>query len=127
MEDLIALTKTLVQNQIQQQEQQKLFREQLLDLQVQQRNDTKVLYEAILLKNPVNSSFTAEGIANSITEFIFNLEEGVTFPAYFRRFETIFEKKCEGWTDEQKVSLLLQKLGTDENNKYTNFVLPRKN
>ena len=51
---------------------------------------------------------------------------GVTFPAYFRRFETIFEKKCEGWTDKQKVSLLLQKLGTHENNKYTNFVLPRR-
>lgn len=93
MEDLIALTKTLVQSQIQQQEQQKLFREQLLDLQVQQRNDTKALYEAILLKNPVNSSFTAEGIANSITEFKFNPEEGITFPAYFKRFETIFEKK----------------------------------
>lgn len=43
MEDLIALTKTLVQSQIQQQEQQKLFREQLLDLQVQQRKDTKAL------------------------------------------------------------------------------------
>ena len=84
MEELIALTKTLVQSQLeqqkqqeQQQKQQELFQEQLLELRAQQHNDTKALYEAILLKNnPVNSSFTAEGIANPITEFKFNPDEG---------------------------------------------------
>ena len=80
----------LVPSQLEQQKQQ----EKLLELPAQQHNDTKALYEAILLKNnPANSSFTAEGIANSITEFKFNPDEGITFPAYFRRFETIFEKK----------------------------------
>ena len=88
--------------QEQQQKQQELFQEQLLELCTQQHNDTKALYEAILLKNnPVNSSFTAEGIANSITEFKFNPDEGVTFPAYFR-FETIFEKNAKAGLTNRK-------------------------
>ena len=125
----MALTKTLLEAQIQNQKDQQLFRDGLLELRRQQQDDTKALFEAITAvkkENPVNSYFSAEGIANSITEFKFDPDEGITFPAYFRRFESIFEKKCQSWSDEQKVILVLQKLGTDENNKYTNFVLPRK-
>ena len=85
------------------------------------------LVEAVKVKN-VNegNSFTAEGITNSITEFNYNPETGSTFPAYFRRFENIFANRCIAWTEEQKVSLLLQKLGTEENTKYSNFILPKK-
>ena len=50
----------------------------------------------------------------------------MTFPAYFRRYETIFSKRCLLWSDKEKVTLLLQKLGSQENTKYTNLILPRK-
>ena len=44
----------------------------------------------------------------------------------FQRIWNTIGKKYEGWTDEKKVSLHLQTLGTDENYKYTNFGLPRR-
>lgn len=70
--------------------------------------------------------FSAEGTANSLAEFKYDPERGDTFPAYYRRFETIFTKRCEKWSDEEKITLLLQKLGTEENTKFTNLILPKK-
>ena len=101
------LTKSLLETQIQFQETQKQF-----------QDDMRSLVKAVKVKN-VNegNSFTAKGITNSITEFNYNPESGSTFPAYFRRYENIFVNRCSAWTEEQKVSLLLQKLGTEENNK----------
>ena len=72
------------------------------------------------------TNFSAEGISNSLSEFHYSPDTGVTFPAYYRRYETIFTKRCTDWTDEEKVTLLLQKLGTDENTKYANLILPKK-
>ena len=50
----------------------------------------------------------------------------MTFPAYFRRYETIFSKRCLLWSDEEKVTLLQQKLGSQESTEYINLILPRK-
>lgn len=139
MDELVELTKALVSSQLEQQklqmEQQKknqdfqdYLQHEMLDLRKQQANDTKLLFEAVAQVRTMESSnyFTAEGIANSITEFVYDPENGITFQAYFRRFETIFNKRCETWSDEQKVGLLLQKLGPNESTKYTNLLLPRK-
>ena len=61
-----------------------------------------------------------------MSEFIYKPEEGITFPAYFKRYETIFAKRCQSWSDEEKIMLVLQKLGTHENTIYTNYILPNK-
>ena len=50
---------------------------------------------------------------------------GVTFPAYFRRYETIFSKRCLLFSNEE-VTLLLHKLGSQENTKNTNLIQPKK-
>ena len=50
----------------------------------------------------------------------------MTFGAYFRGYESIFEKDCEKWPDEKKVRLLLDRFGAAENEKIMNFILPRK-
>ena len=72
------------------------------------------------------NTFSAKGIANSLSEFIYKPEEGITFPAYFKRYETIFAKRCQSWSDEEKIMLVLQNLGAHENTKYTNYILPNK-
>ena len=121
IDQLVELTKALVTNQ-------EDFRQELLDLRRQQAGDTKSLFEALLQSRATENSnyFTAEGIANSISEFTYDPDNGVTFQAYFRRFENIFTKRCATWSDEQKVGLLLQKLGPSESTKYTNLLLPKK-
>ena len=44
--------------------------------------------------------FSQESVINSVGKFIYKPEE-VTFEAYFRRYESIFEKDCEKWLDEK--------------------------
>ena len=73
-----------------------------------------------------SNTFSAEGIPNSLSEFIYKPEEGITFPAYFKRYETIFAKRCQSWSDEEKIMLVQQKLGAHENTKYTNHILLNK-
>ena len=50
----------------------------------------------------------------------------MTFKAYFRRYKSIFEKDCEKWTDEKKVTFLLSKFGVAEHEKYVNFIQSRQ-
>ena len=38
--------------------------------------------------------FSQESVINSVGEFIYKPEE-MTFEAYFKRYESIFEKDCE--------------------------------
>ena len=68
--------------------------------------------------------FSQELVINSVDEFIYKPE--VTFKAYFRRYESIFEKDCEKWPDEKKVKLLLDKFEAAEHEKYVNFILLRQ-
>ena len=70
--------------------------------------------------------FFCRNPANSLSEFIYKPEEGITFPAYFKRYETIFAKRCQSWSDEEKIMLVQQKLGTHENTIYTNYILLNK-
>ena len=69
--------------------------------------------------------FSQESVINSVGEYIYKPEE-VTFEAYFRRYESIFEKDCEKWPDKKKVKLLLGKFMVTEHEKYVNFILPKK-
>ena len=76
-------------------------------------------------KEPGSRFFSAEGILNSLSEFKYDPDSGSTFPAYFHRYDAIFMKRCEQWSDEEKITLL-HKLGTEENTKYANLILPLK-
>ncbi|GAB1605680.1 hypothetical protein Ahia01_000850300 [Argonauta hians] len=146
MEQLAEITTLLAQNlqllQARQEETESLhrqtqtnFEKQFAAQQMQFENALKLQAkenQTILMKilqsdlPGKRNSFTAEGIADSLTEFVFDSENGFTFPAYFRRFESIFNNRCQDWSDVEKVTLLLQKLGTTENTKFRNFILPRK-
>ena len=116
-------------------QQQENFQKQQADLQKKQTDVQKQIVkqqdilQKILLKQGEQekslNTFSAEGIANSLSEFIYKPEEGITFPAYFKRYETIFAKRCQSWSDEEKMMLVLQKLGAHEN-KYMNYILLNK-
>lgn len=128
MEKLVEMTKMLCTSLQQQQQQHLELQQQHQELQQQILQQQKSL-ETILKQSTgerKNTVFSAEGIANSLSEFIYEPDSGITFPAYFKRFETIFTKRCQHWSDEERVTLLVQKLGTNENTKYSNLILPRK-
>lgn len=73
-----------------------------------------------------NSTMTPDSIANSIAEFRFDPESGVTFEAWFKRHEDLFINECKEWDESSKLRLLLRKLGVSEHEKFCNFILPKK-
>ena len=109
----------------QEQRQTQLFQQSLQEQMLEQQKNFERIIQATTGAKKTNF-FSAEAISNSLSEFHYSPDTGNTFPAYYRRFETIFTKRCIDWTDEEKVTLLLQKLGTDENTKYSNLILPKK-
>uniref|UniRef100_A0A182NMZ0 DUF7083 domain-containing protein n=1 Tax=Anopheles dirus TaxID=7168 RepID=A0A182NMZ0_9DIPT len=65
-------------------------------------------------------------VREAVTEFRYDPEEGVTFAAWFGRYEDMFDKDAAKLTDDAKVRLLLRKLGTKEHERYNSYILPHK-
>ena len=128
------------QEDLKQQEKQR--QEDSIQQVKQRQNDLKRLHESIerqkerfgkLLESltkenePGNlNMFLQKSIINSVGEFINKPEGEVTFKAYFRRYDSIFEKDCEKLPDEKKVRLLLGRFGAAEHKKYVNSFLSRQ-
>ena len=74
-----------------------------MQLRTQQTKNTKLFCESILvwITKEHGFRFFPKVIANSL-EFKYDSDNRITFPAYFRRYETIFTKKWEQWLDEEK-------------------------
>ena len=53
-------------------------------------------------KKKTSDSFMPDAIANSIREFIYNPDEGISFQTNYRRYEGIFQKDCLHWNDKKK-------------------------
>ncbi|CAH8590406.1 unnamed protein product [Schistosoma haematobium] len=94
-----------------------------------QANQTKLL-DAFARMFSLQSSSACqsdkhESIINSISEFQYDPEANVIFSSWFHRCEDIFRVECSHLDDAAKVRLLLRRLGTQEYNKYVNFILPQ--
>src|ERR1051325_12127174 len=53
-----------------------------------------------------------ESLSHSITEFIYDPEDGVTFEAWYKRYEDLFKVDAAKLDDTARVRLLLRKLHT---------------
>lgn len=80
----------------------------------------------VTVKSEERKEIVLESLANSISEFSFNAESGVTFEAWFSRYQDLFELDCNKLEDGEKVRLLLRKLNTVEHERYVNYILPKK-
>ncbi|KER21195.1 hypothetical protein T265_10422 [Opisthorchis viverrini] len=104
--------------------------EQLKVMFEQQLQLIKVLTERLSttsLASPAASSVpqSVDGIAGSINEFCYEPSAGITFDAWFRRYEDLFRVDFSLQDDSWKVRLLLRKLGPAEHDKYANYILPK--
>lgn len=66
-----------------------------------------------------------ELLARSIIDFLFDVDNNVTFDTWYRRYEDMFNVDFAQQDDAWKVRLLLRKLGASELDKYYNFILPQ--
>ncbi|CAH8556634.1 unnamed protein product [Dicrocoelium dendriticum] len=102
----------------QQQVQFERSQKQLFDLFAQKLNIKPESQDA-------GARISVDAVTASITEFIFDESNGVTFESWFKKYEDIFRIELEAQDDAWKVRLLLRKLGAVEHERYTNFVLPK--
>ena len=98
---------------------ERLFEQQLnlMEMLAQTRVPTPAVPSAI--------PQSADGLANSISEFVYDPEANVTFDTWFRRYEDLFRVDLSDKDDAWKVRLLLRKLGAAELDKYCNLILPQ--
>ncbi|CAH8492812.1 unnamed protein product [Dicrocoelium dendriticum] len=107
---------TLLQQQ--QQLQFEKSQRQLLELLSQKLN--------IQSESPTTTARpSVDALAASITEFVFDGLNGLTFESWFLKYEVIFSMELTDQDDVWEVCLLLRKLGAVEHERYTNFVLPK--
>ena len=71
-------------------------------------------------------SSSIDSLANSITEFCYNPESGLTFDTWFKRWEDMFQTDFRCQDDSWKVRLLMRKLGTNEHSRFIDHILPRQ-
>ncbi|XP_062553858.1 uncharacterized protein K02A2.6-like [Armigeres subalbatus] len=73
-----------------------------------------------------NQEFIIESLSSGITEFMYDPENGVTFAAWFSRYEDLFHEDAKNLDEAAKVRLLLRNIGTVAHQKYISYFLPKK-
>ncbi|VDP93183.1 unnamed protein product [Echinostoma caproni] len=74
---------------------------------------------------PVKQSTSIDAVAADITEFVYDPDAGTTFHSLLKRWEDVFRFEFADGDDRWKVRLLLQKLETKEQDRYTDTVMPK--
>uniref|UniRef100_A0A8D8CLC5 Uncharacterized protein K02A2.6 n=3 Tax=Culex pipiens TaxID=7175 RepID=A0A8D8CLC5_CULPI len=130
---------TVMQQQQQQlaqqiQEQHQQMRQQQQNMAQQQESITAIVrqqqqfMETVAANNgqiPFHPERILDSLANNIKEFRYDPESSVTFAVWFSRYDDLFEKDAARLDEKAKIRLLLRKLGMEEHERYTSFILPQ--
>ena len=71
------------------------------------------------------STVKTEAVMSSISEFNYDVMSGITFNIWYQKYEDLFTVELKDIPDDQKVRLLLRKLGAREHDKFSKFILPK--
>ncbi|CAH8589626.1 unnamed protein product [Dicrocoelium dendriticum] len=107
---------------------QMLLQQQQLQFEKSQRQLIELLSQKLNIQSesPTTTARpSVDALAASITEFVFDGLNGLTFESWFLKYEDIFRVELADQDDAWKVRLLLRKLGAVEHERHTNFVLPK--
>ncbi|XP_055590876.1 uncharacterized protein K02A2.6-like [Uranotaenia lowii] len=104
--------------QILQQMQQFIMHQQEVS---QRHSNLSQDYRPPLAPNPEQ---ILESLSTNINEFRYDPESGITFGAWYSRYDGLFTEDAARLNDEAKVRLLLRKLGPAEHERYLSFILP---
>lgn len=101
---------------------------QCMNMMAQVLQQQQVFQQASLVRQttPPNPEAILDSLASNIKEFRFEADAGVTFDAWFARYDDLFEQDAARLDDAAKVRLLLRKLGIPEHDRYISSILPRE-
>ena len=97
-----------------------------MDIQERQLEFQKQVFELTSCSSPIKNEFSFSQNVIWIENFSYSPEEEVTFMRYFKTYEDLYTTDCVNWSDSKKARLLLGILGTTEQTKFINYILPRK-
>ena len=80
----------------------------------------------VLRNRPANQEFLIESLSSGISEFCYDAEAGVTFEAWYAKYEDLFAEDAKNLDGPAKVRLLLRNLNTVAHKKYLSYILPKK-
>ena len=101
--------------------------EVLQNILLQQQEQLKLiaaLTQKFQLQDTGNSD--SVDLAGTITEFTYDAENGNTFNAWFLQWHNTFQHEFPNKDNNWKKWLLIRKLGTKENQRFVNFILPKR-
>jgi hypothetical protein len=75
---------------------------------------------------PTRDLPSVDHVARNTPDFLYDPQSGVSFEAWFKRYEDVFTIELADRDDETKVRLILRKLGPAEHVRYTNYILPEE-
>ncbi|XP_061512483.1 uncharacterized protein K02A2.6-like [Anopheles gambiae] len=110
----------LLQHQMQQQQKMQQMQQQLMTKLMQQQQQpvsqpvTASHTQQQFQPGPPNPEQILDALASNITEFRFKAEAGITFEAWYSRYEDLFINDAARIDDSAKVRLLMRKLGAME-------------
>ena len=95
---------------------------------VQQQNVLAAQLSQAFASSTITSQkeMKTESLASGITEFVYDPDNGLTFDAWFVRYEGLFIVDAKDLDDAAKVRLLLRKLNTTCHKQYVDYILPRE-
>lgn len=67
----------------------------------------------------------AKNLADSIEPFAYNPNDNAIFESWYKRYETIFTTEIEGWTEPEKIRLLMRKFTRSDYQRFADSILPR--
>lgn len=76
-------------------------------------------------RSAANNELVIEALANSIQEFSYDPENGLTFDKWYNRYEDAFIAARAQMDEQAQIRLLLRKLDQKSHTKYVNYILPK--
>ncbi|XP_055604664.1 uncharacterized protein K02A2.6-like [Uranotaenia lowii] len=119
------VSELLRQQQEMMRQQQEAMKQQQLAFIQQQEQLMRSMMSSIQVQVPPNPEALLDSLANNIKEFRYDLDGQITFAAWYRRYEDLFEKDASRLEPPAKVRLLMRKLGIAEHDRYVSFILPK--
>ncbi|XP_055522702.1 uncharacterized protein K02A2.6-like [Wyeomyia smithii] len=84
----------------------------------QQEEIMRTIMLSIQVQVPPNPKVILDSLANNIKEFRYDPENNVTFAAWYKRYDDLFEKDANRFDEGAKVRLLMRKMGMSEYERY---------
>lgn len=71
------------------------------------------------------SDVKAKNLADSMESFVYDPSSGATFNQWYKRYQTIFTTEVDGWSEPQKMRLLMRKFSQSDYDTFANKCLPQ--